>query len=121
MKKTNKFGAALAQSEERIQKANNGTPESMVKQDETLVNDDSPYFIDVLRKQMDNELGKINSMSGETKGARLDLPREAHRIIEELQYRLSVSGRRDLKKEDILKIALMEFFDKYPELCGKKA
>ena len=117
----NKFGAALAKSEERIQQANNGTPENMVKNDATQFTDDSPYFTDALRRQMDYELAKINTMAGEMKGARLDLPREAHHIIEELQYRLSVPGRRDLKKEDILKIALMEFIDKYPELTGKKA
>lgn len=109
----NKFGAALAQSEERIQKANNGTPESMVKQDDINV--------ESIREHMEYKLGYINTLAGEMKGARLDIPREAHRIIEEIQYRLSIPGRRDLKKEDILKIALYEFFDKYPELCGKKA
>lgn len=105
----NKFGAALAKSEERVQMAINGSPEQMIKPENGNMTE--------IRNKLDDTLGRLLTLGGDVKGARLDLPRNAHRIIEEIQYRLSVRGRRDLKKDDLLKIALMEFIDNHPELC----
>ena len=109
--KTNKFGDALKQSESRTQQAINGNPEQMTA---------SSVFapsIEEQRNSMEVTLAKMNEYGYEMKGARMDLPKRFHRIIENIQDNLSVRGRKDLHKDEIIKIALMEFVQNHPELC----
>jgi hypothetical protein len=51
------------------------------------------------------------------KGAKFEMPKRLHRIVETIQDNLSVPGRKSLNKDDICKIALMEFVQNHPELC----
>jgi hypothetical protein len=51
------------------------------------------------------------------KGARIDLPKRLHRIIENIQANLSVRGLKDLHKDEIIKIDLIEFVQNHPEIC----
>lgn len=109
--KTNKFGDALKQSEARTQQAINGNPEQMTA---------SSVFapsIEEQRNSMEVTLAKMNEYGYEMKGARMDLPKRFHRIIENIQDNLSVRGRKDLHKDEIIKIALIEFVQNHPEIC----
>ena len=109
--KTNKFGDALKQSETRTQQAINGNPEQMT------ANSIFTPSTEELRNNMEDTLAKMNEYGYEMKGARIDLPKRFHRIIENIQDNLSVRGRKDLHKDEIIKIALIEFVQNHPEIC----
>lgn len=110
---TNRFGKALKQSEERTQNAIKGNPEQMTAR--SIQTADT-----TLRDQMDATLKRISEYGDntDTKGARIDIPKRFHRVIENIQDNLSVRGRKDLNKDEIIKIALIEFVQNHPELCG---
>lgn len=107
----NRFGNALKQSEKRTEQAINGNPEQMT------IRNMAPNDIIGVRDQIDITLAKIAEYGQDMKGAKFEMPKRLHRIIETIQDNLSVPGRKSLNKDDICKIALMEFVQNHPELC----
>ena len=90
----NRFGNALKQSEKRTEQAINGNPEQMT-----------------IRNMAPNGIIPFKI----TEKRALYIFKDW--IIETIQDNLSVPGRKSLNKDDICKIALMEFVQNHPELC----